>query len=143
MLYNVPAIITPDLLTTLAMMGHGDWLAIVDGNYPVFSRHDLVHPLPGVDTVEALEAVLTLFPMDTFEEPCAYTMVPDPPREDACPAHEPFEAALRKATSRDIKLGEVPRTDFYKLAADKAFAAIQTTDNRPYSCFLICKGVIF
>ena len=34
MLKNIPAILPPDLLKILMEMGHGDDLALVDGNHP-------------------------------------------------------------------------------------------------------------
>ncbi|XOB97647.1 RbsD/FucU domain-containing protein [Deinococcota bacterium DY0809b] len=37
MLKGVPPELSPELLATLAEMGHGDEIAIVDGNYPAHS----------------------------------------------------------------------------------------------------------
>ncbi|NCO15697.1 MAG: transporter, partial [Alphaproteobacteria bacterium] len=34
MLIGIPPILGPELLATLCAMGHGDEIAIVDGNYP-------------------------------------------------------------------------------------------------------------
>ena len=34
MLIGIPSILGPDLLYTLRSMGHGDEIALVDGNYP-------------------------------------------------------------------------------------------------------------
>ena len=34
MLIGIPALLGPDFLATLRAMGHGDEIAIVDGNYP-------------------------------------------------------------------------------------------------------------
>jgi L-fucose mutarotase len=34
MLIGLDPILSPELLATLRMMGHGDDIAIVDGNYP-------------------------------------------------------------------------------------------------------------
>ena len=34
MLIGIPPLLGPELLATLRAMGHGDELAIVDGNYP-------------------------------------------------------------------------------------------------------------
>jgi len=37
MLKNIDPLLSPDLLSTLRAMGHGDELAIVDANYPAAS----------------------------------------------------------------------------------------------------------
>ena len=39
MLNKISPILGPEMLTTLRIMGHGDQLAIVDGNYPA-AAHD-------------------------------------------------------------------------------------------------------
>ena len=38
MLIGIPAILGPELLATLRAMGHGDEIAIVDGNYPALEH---------------------------------------------------------------------------------------------------------
>ncbi|NDH02906.1 MAG: transporter, partial [Marivivens sp.] len=38
MLIGIPALLGPDLLYTLRSMGHGDEIAIVDGNYPALEH---------------------------------------------------------------------------------------------------------
>jgi L-fucose mutarotase/ribose pyranase (RbsD/FucU family) len=37
MLIGIPPLLGPDFLATLRGMGHGDELAIVDGNYPALT----------------------------------------------------------------------------------------------------------
>lgn len=62
MLKGVPAVIGPELLGTLARMGHGDVLAVVDTNFPAYSAAVPVHRLDALDLPQALDAVLSLFP---------------------------------------------------------------------------------
>ena len=65
MLKGIDPLLSPELLTVLAEMGHGDELAIVDANFPaVTMARRLVRvnaPAPGV-----LRAVLSLLPLDEF-----------------------------------------------------------------------------
>ena len=49
------------------------------------------------------------------------------------------EVASRTVTGRLVRLDGVDAT----AAARQAFAVIQTTESRPYGCFLIRKGVVF
>ena len=141
MLKTVPALLTPELLHSLALMGHGDVLAIVDRNYPAAANHPRVHPLAGADVVQAARAVLRLLPVDDFIEPAAYRMVPDGGLTDPVGAHVEFGTAVVAAEGRPVLLEPVGRTAFYDLARS-AFAVVTTSETRPYSCFLLVKGVV-
>jgi L-fucose mutarotase len=140
-LKTIPALLTPDLLHSLALMGHGDRLAIVDSNYPAASRHVRVHPLFGATTLDAARAILTLFPLDDFVEPAAVRMVPDGDRGFRSESHDDLEAELTRVEGREVRAEPVERTPFYELARG-AFAVVHTTDPRPFSCFVLTKGVV-
>src|ERR1700731_3277602 len=66
MLKNLSPLHTPELLHTLASMGHGDDLAIVDAHFPAVSMAKRLVRLDGADAPAALEACLRLIPLDTF-----------------------------------------------------------------------------
>lgn len=66
MLKNVDPLLVPRLLHRLAAMGHGDEIAVVDRNYPAYSAGPEVIELAGVGTTEAVRAILTVLPLDTF-----------------------------------------------------------------------------
>jgi hypothetical protein len=62
-------LLTPALLCELAAMGHGDFIAICDANFPAYSiagDRPLIH-LPGCGTIEVLRAILSVLPLDTFD----------------------------------------------------------------------------
>jgi L-fucose mutarotase len=141
MLKLIPALLTPDLLHSLALMGHGDRLAVVDSNYPAHSRHQRVHELFGADTVAAARAIMTLLPLDDFVEPAAHRMVPDGEPAFRSPSHDAFEAELSRAEGRAVTAAPIERSAFYQ-AAREAFAVVHTLDTAAYSCFLITKGVV-
>ena len=44
MLIRIPALLGPELLATLRAMGHGDEIALVDGNYPAEEQAHRPHP---------------------------------------------------------------------------------------------------
>jgi L-fucose mutarotase len=141
MLKIIPPLITPDLLHSMALMGHGDQLAIVDNNYPAASRHQRVHTLFGNTTLDATRAIMTLLPLDDFVEPATLRMVPDGDPTFWSPSHEDFEVELTRLEGRNINAEPLERTKFYDLAL-KAFAVVHTSDPQPFSCFLITKGVV-
>jgi L-fucose mutarotase len=140
MLKNIPPLLTPELLHTLAQMGHGDRLAIVDQNYPSQSSSARVHHLVGADTATAAQAILALFPVDDFDAPAAFRITPvgDPTVRES---HAEFAAELAQAEGREVEVAPVERHDFYALART-VFAIVQTGEVRGYSCFVITKGVL-
>ena len=141
MLKTIPPVLTPDLLWVIAAMGHGDRLAIVNANYPAWSRHERVIALPGVSLVSALTAILQLMPLDDIGDTPAHRMVPDGRPDDITEVHRDAQQVLDIAAQREVAMQAVERTPFLELAGT-AFAVVATTDNRPFGCFLITKGVV-
>ncbi len=142
MLKSIPAALTPDLLWTLAAMGHGDRIAIVDRNYPAYALHTRVHPLPGLDTVQAASIITSIMPIDDFNKPAAFWMLPDGKPGEDFDVHQLFRTAVEIAENRSIPFAGLERREFYT-EARRAFAVVATTDSRPFSCFLLTKGVVY
>ena len=70
MLKGIPKILSPELLKVMCEMGHGDRIVIADGNFPSESvgKDAKVIRMDGHGACEVLEAVLELFPLDTYVE---------------------------------------------------------------------------
>jgi L-fucose mutarotase len=64
MLIGIPSILGPELLATLRAMGHGDEIAIVDGNYPAQEHARRLVRADGHGVIALLRAILPLFPLD-------------------------------------------------------------------------------
>lgn len=64
MLIGLPAILGPDLLFALRSMGHGDEIAIVDGNYPAQDHARRLVRADGHGLIAVLDAVLRVLPLD-------------------------------------------------------------------------------
>jgi len=64
MLIGLPAILGPDLLYCLRSMGHGDEIALVDGNYPAQDHARRLIRADGHGLVPLLEAILRVLPLD-------------------------------------------------------------------------------
>lgn len=67
MLIGLPAILGPDLLFTLRAMGHGDEIAIVDGNYPATEHARRLIRADGHGVIAVLQAILAVLPLDRVE----------------------------------------------------------------------------
>ena len=74
MLRNLNPLLSPELLYTLALMGHGDEIAIVDANFPAESKAQRVVRLDGIDAPEVLVAILSVMPLDFYTDVAAHTM---------------------------------------------------------------------
>lgn len=141
MLYKIPSLLTPELLYAMRAMGHGDELVITDANFPATSHGQECIRLSGVNSSEALAAILTLLPIDTFvDNPFATMEIVDHP-ETIPPTVEDFTQIIQKKTSFTSSPKGLERFEFYQ-RAKKAFVIIQTSDIRPYANIMVKKGVI-
>ena len=64
MLLGIPPLLGPDLLYTLRAMGHGDEIALVDGNYPAQEHARRLVRADGHGVLSVLEAILAVLPLD-------------------------------------------------------------------------------
>ena len=98
MLIGIPAILGPELLFTLRAMGHGDEIAIVDGNYPALEHARRLIRADGHGVIPIVDAVLQLLPVDDFVPDALFraTVKGDPERLD--PVHRDMvEVCARRA----------------------------------------------
>ncbi|WP_342363487.1 RbsD/FucU family protein [Terrarubrum flagellatum] len=145
MLKGIDPVLSPDLLWVLASMGHGDDLALVDSNHPAeaiarATTSGRLVRLPGLAIDRVAEAILSVFPLDSFvDDPVRRMQVVGKPDEIPDVQHE--IAALAAKAAPGVAIASIERFAFYD-AARKAFAVVQAGDPRPYGCFLLRKGVI-
>jgi L-fucose mutarotase len=64
MLMGIPPILGPDLLFTLRSMGHGDEIALVDGNYPAQEHAKRLVRADGHGVLALFAAILAVMPLD-------------------------------------------------------------------------------
>jgi L-fucose mutarotase len=146
MLKGIDPRLTADVLHVLMRMGHGDDLVICDVNHPAATiaaetTHGLLLDMVGCDIPQAVAAVLSLMPLDTFVAAPVTRMqvVGDP--GGVVPVFGLVQAALDRAEGRAVQVQAVERFAFYA-AAKKAFTIIRTSDPGPYGCFILKKGVV-
>ncbi len=135
-----------DLLYALRAMGHGDLLVVCDTNFPADSiaRDTVLGELVRMDNLsapEAVEAILSVLPLDTFVDDFAGRMevVGDP--SAVPPVQAEVQAAVDAADGREARMVGIERFAFYDKART-AYAVVQTGERRFYGCFAFRKGVI-
>ena len=141
MLIGLPNALTPDLLRHLKAMGHGDELVIADANFPAESCGARIERLAGISATEALEAILTLMPLDSYVEAPARTMqvVGDPEAVPDVVAE--FQRIIDTTADNPARVRSVERHAFY-VEARKAYCVVQTAETRFYGNIILSKGVV-
>jgi L-fucose mutarotase len=130
-LKNLDPLLSADLLGHLAAMGHGDVLALVDRNYPAASTARRLVTLSGVDVTTAARAIFSVLSVDTFVGN----------DETVQPVHADVQGVVDEAEGRRVPSAAIERFEFYRRAAE-AYLVVATTEDRPYACFLVTKGVV-
>lgn len=142
MLKGVDPLLSGDLLKILDDMGHGDQLLLVDRNYPAAASGKPVIRLGEASIPRAAQAILSVFPLDSFiAHPLERMEVDDDPSKTTSTQDALLELA-RASEGRDLEFGVIPRLSFYD-RAKSAYAVVHTLDAQPYGCFILHKGVIF
>ena len=141
MLKGISPIISPELLKAIAEMGHGDELVIGDCNFPAVSVNTRCIRADGHKATELLDALLELFPLDSFVEfPVSFMAVTPGTFEGDPPIWEDYKNIVKKHDG-DAGIEYVERFAFYERAR-KAFATVQTGEQSLYACIILKKGVL-
>lgn len=145
MLTGINPLLNADVLQALCAMGHGDTVAIVDANFPsdAIARQTRTGKLLAIENVtasRAIEAILSVFPLDTFGPAAGRMEVVGKPDEHPPVQHE-VQAIIDKSGGKPLPMYGIERFAFYE-QAKKAYCVIATGELRFYGCFLLTKGVI-
>jgi len=142
MLKNIDPILSPELLSTLRAMGHGDELAIVDANYPATSSGRLLIRMDGVATAtRILEAVLSLMPLDEFVPCAAFHMRVVDDAAAQLPIFSEFRSVLERYEPKAATLEGIERFAFYERVRG-CFAVVATGERRLYGNLILKKGIL-
>ena len=144
MLKNIPKILSPELVQILMSMGHSDTIVIADGNFPAetIGKNSIVIRADGHGIPEIMEAILKVFPLDTYvENPVSLMQVMLGDTVET-PIWDVYKKIVAEQDSRGDKLfAEVERFAFYEKAKD-AYAVIATGETALYANVILQKGVV-
>lgn len=143
MLKGIPSILSPELLCALSQMGHGDELVIADGNFPCHSvgKNSIVIHADGHGVPEILDAILQVFPLDTYTEKPVGLMEVVKGDNVETPIWDEYKKILnnREPSHNDIEY--IERFAFYERAKG-AYLIIATSEQALYANILLKKGVV-
>ena len=146
MLKGIPKILSPELLKVLCKMGHSDRLVITDGNFPSESmgKDAIVIRMDGHGVPEILDAILQVFPLDTYtDKPVQLMELMDCDKDKiATPIWDTYKEIVAKYDERgDKAVGNIDRFDFYD-EAKKVYCIIATGESAVYANVMLQKGVV-
>jgi L-fucose mutarotase len=141
MLKGIDPILSPDLLSILRSMGHGDEIVIADANFPSASMAQRLIRLDGLTATAVADAVLSVVPLDDFAPEAAWRMevVGDPGAEQ--PIFDEFRRIIAGREGTRFHLIALERFAFYERARS-AVAIVATGEVRLYGNIILKKGVI-
>jgi L-fucose mutarotase len=146
MLKGISPLLNADVLYALRAMGHGDRLIVADTNFPsdAIARQTRLGRLLRIDNVtaaEAVAAILSVMPLDSFIDDAAARMeIVDAP-DEIPPVQQEVQKAIDAAQGKSSPMASIERFAFYEHAKN-AYCVVQTGERRFYGCFSFSKGVI-
>jgi len=146
MLKGIPAILSPELLKVLCEMGHSDRIVISDGNFPAetMGKDAIVVRMDGHGVPEILDAILQVFPLDSYvEKPVNLMELMDCDKGVIeTPIWDEYKTIVAKHDERGAEaVGNIDRFDFYD-EAKKCYAIIATGESAVYANVMLQKGVV-
>lgn len=144
MLKGIPKILSPELLKVLCEMGHSDRLVIGDGNFPAESmgKNAIVIHCDGHGVPELLDAILQVFPLDTYVDKPVKLMEVMPGDTVETPIWDTYKEIVAKYDSRGAEaIGTVERFDFYDQTRT-AYAVLTSGEKALYANVMLQKGVV-
>lgn len=141
MLRGIPKILSPDLVKYMMEMGHSDFLVLADANFPGSANAKRLVRMDSGCIPEMLEAILSLYPLDTFVTDTVKLMrnLPSEPIPEVWETYRSIIIAYDKDEAfTDFVF--LDRLDFYEITQN-AYVVVQTGDTSRYGNIILQKGV--
>jgi L-fucose mutarotase len=140
MLRGISPILSPDLLSVLCAMGHGDEIVLGDSNFPGAGLARRLLRADGHNISSLLAAILPLFPLDTYATPLFMMQIAAGDQLDGALEAEYMSIVHRFEPASPAPV-RVDKAGFYSRSA-AAFAVLMTGETRLYGNIILKKGVI-
>ena len=141
MLKNIPKILSPEMVKTLMEMGHGDEIVIADGNFPAETYGKRVVRCDGHGVPELLDAIMQLFPLDTYTDKPVMLMEVVPGDPVVPIIWDEYKDIINKYEPENCKIEMIERFAFYE-RAKTAYAVVATGEEAIYANIILKKGVV-
>jgi Fucose dissimilation pathway protein FucU len=143
MLKGIPPILSPELLKILCEMGHTDELTIGDGNFPGHTYGKKVIRMDGHGVPELLDAILQVFPLDSYVDKPVTLMSVVKGDTVKTPIWDTYKEIVAKYDGRGADcFEEIDKWDFYEKTKEKSSVVIMTGETALYANIILKKGVV-
>ena len=140
MLKGISPLISPELLATLARMGHGDEIVLADAHFPGETYNDYVIRADGLRIPDLLEAILPLFELDTYDDHPLIMMAAVEGDELDTEVEKLYLKSVHKTNPDVTSVLHIDRFEFYK-RTEEAFAVVMTGETAKYGNIILKKGI--
>ncbi len=140
MLKGISPAISPELLSVLSRMGHGDEIVLADAHFPGDSFGQRVLRADGVGIPTLLDGIIPIFELDEYVDSPVAMMSAVPGDELDPEVEKSYRAAMEKHTAVAVSIELVERFAFYE-RAKQAFAVVMTGETAKYGNIILKKGV--
>ncbi|TFE28554.1 L-fucose mutarotase [Cohnella luojiensis] len=141
MLIGISSLISPELLKVIMEMGHSDEIVLADGNFPAASHAQRLIRADGHGIPELLDAILRLFPLDSYVDKPVALMQVVPGDTAETPIWNVYGEIIEARSGFTAPFEEVERFAFYERAKN-AYAIVATGEGALYANVILKKGVI-
>ncbi len=141
MLIGVSPVISPELLTILNQMGHGDELVLADSFYPGYTCNSRVIRADGIGIPDLLSGIMRLINLDPYVSSPLFMMAPVPGDDLDMQVERSYRAAIDKYYPATPPVERIERFAFYE-RSKTAFAVVMTGTTMKYGNIIIKKGVV-
>ena len=135
LLKGVSPAVSPELLKTLAEMGHGDEIVFSDAHFPAHTMNARVIRADGIGCDELLKGIAPLVELDSYATP---VIMMEAVKGDTLDPE--VEKKYRAALGYKGEIERMERYAFYE-RAKKAYAVVLTGETAKYGNIIIKKGV--
>ena len=140
MLKGISPVVSPDLLYTLHVMGHGDEIVLADAHFPTESLNDNNLRADGVKIQDLLMGILPLFEIDTYvNDPVVMMNAVNADTLDST-VEEAYLILIKQYYPEAPAITRIDRFAFYERARN-AFAIVITGELAKYGNIILKKGV--
>lgn len=140
MLQGIHPLLGPDLLYCLSSMGHGDEIAIVDGNYPAEAHAQRLIRCDGHSLILVLDAILSVFPIDDSPNAISHAVnINDNPKG----RDEIHSQMIEAVQNRNVQMAvTAQQPDSFYQRVKSCFAIVATSEPALHGNIILRKGVI-
>ena len=140
MLIGISPLISPELLSTLYRMGHGDEIVLADTHFPGETYAKRILRADGLRIHDLLDAILPLFILDSYVESPLIMMAAVSGDQLDPSVEATYRNAIDKYWPNTPQIQQIDRFAFYD-RAKQAFAILMTGETAKYGNIILKKGV--